>query len=854
MLIKSEAEYNIYKRLKNIKPKIKKVQNKSKFLKPKFFDFYTTYFLFIFLLFTRVEPKIPFSRKESSWSLMQSNSGEITIKIDGTGPQLVISEEYSLCPDIIYLNGNPISPDSNNCKQIDITDGATTNTIKVVYNGVISTFAQMFKGLTNLKEVDLSNFDSSYVVDMNKMFHGCISLISIDFSNLNTALVESMEEVFSSCSSLIELDLSALDTSKVKTMKSMFFGCSNLKIINFEGINTSGVETMNSMFYKVESIEHLDLSPFDTSNVVDMGNMFQECKSLIILNLINFNTSSVVNMQYMFYYCEKVTYLDLSSFKTPNLIYMNFMFVNCKSLISINIENLLTSKVTTMYALFGFCESLVELDLSFFDTSNVMMIDYMFYECHSLKKLNLSNFDVSKTSSLENMFANCYSLTSLDLSNFNTQNVEKMTSLFYNCYSLTSLDLSSFDTSNVKMLDNMFYNCTKLSELNLSNFDTSSLTNSQSMFENCINLEYINFQKYNEISGIFIDGILDDIRDNIVFCLDVENNIDNLKQIIDSKRCPAIDCSLDWKTAQKKLISGNLSCIENCQNYPYENQGICYEVCPEDENFCRPEIIDSTYSPTTDNNEERNEISTYIDSSGSSSYINNNLISTSPLINNEEQESINNVTSKTIIPSFDLNIQPQINIMGENNEEIYEKIIKDLLHNYNIGNDLLIEGKDNFIFHLTTLEHERDILEINNINVIDSNGFISNNTNSYKLSKIDLGLCENILKDSNNLNRDVSLILLKFEKVTNISSGRVVQFDIYEPFNKKRMNLSLCNEASISIYHPVTLSNDIQNIYNQLKERGYDLFDINSVFYQDICTTFTSSNGTDVILSDRINY
>lgn len=66
MLIKSEAEYNIYKRLGGVKPKIKKVQNKSKFLKPKFFDFYTTYFLFIFLLFTRVELKVPFSRKESS--------------------------------------------------------------------------------------------------------------------------------------------------------------------------------------------------------------------------------------------------------------------------------------------------------------------------------------------------------------------------------------------------------------------------------------------------------------------------------------------------------------------------------------------------------------------------------------------------------------------------------------------------------------------------------------------------------------------------------------------------------------------------------------------------------------------
>ena len=34
---------------------------------------------------------------------------------------------------------------------------------------------------------------------------------------------------------------------------------------------------------------------------------------------------------------------------------------------------------------------------------------------------------------------------------------------------------------------------------------------------------------------------------------------------------------------------------------------------------------------------------------------------------------------------------------------------------------------------------------------------------------------------------------------------------------------------------------------------GYYLFDINSPFYQDICTPFTFPEGTDVLLLDRIN-
>ena len=55
------------------------------------------------------------------------------------------------------------------------------------------------------------------------------------------------------------------------------------------------------------------------------------------------------------------------------------------------------------------------------------------------------------------------------------------------------------------------------------------------------------------------------------------------------------------------------------------------------------------------------------------------------------------------------------------------------------------------------------------------------------------------------------------------------------------------------IYIPIVLSEKTQKLKDELKELGYDLFDINSPFYQDICTPYKSSNGTDVLLSDRIN-
>ena len=49
------------------------------------------------------------------------------------------------------------------------------------------------------------------------------------------------------------------------------------------------------------------------------------------------------------------------------------------------------------------------------------------------------------------------------------------------------------------------------------------------------------------------------------------------------------------------------------------------------------------------------------------------------------------------------------------------------------------------------------------------------------------------------------------------------------------------------------LSHETKQIYEQMKNSGYDMFNLNDPFYQDICTPF-DSNGTDIILSDRIDY
>ena len=50
------------------------------------------------------------------------------------------------------------------------------------------------------------------------------------------------------------------------------------------------------------------------------------------------------------------------------------------------------------------------------------------------------------------------------------------------------------------------------------------------------------------------------------------------------------------------------------------------------------------------------------------------------------------------------------------------------------------------------------------------------------------------------------------------------------------------------------LSKETKQLYDKMKNSGYDMFNIKDPFYQDICTPYDSFNGTDILLIDRINY
>ena len=68
----------------------------------------------------------------------------------------------------------------------------------------ITSTINMFHYCKNLTSIDLSNFDTSSVINMSYMFFNCTSLKSIDLSDFDTSSVINMSDMFGLCTSLTD--------------------------------------------------------------------------------------------------------------------------------------------------------------------------------------------------------------------------------------------------------------------------------------------------------------------------------------------------------------------------------------------------------------------------------------------------------------------------------------------------------------------------------------------------------------------------------------------------------------------------------------------------------------------------
>ena len=194
-----------------------------------------------------------------------------------------------------------------------INNNNTENTIKIEFSDKTSSTVCMFANCRNIREIDLSHFNSSQTTKMTNMFTGCAALTSLNLKNLDTSQVINMGAMFSDCMKLSSLDLSNFNTTKVTNMNYMFKGCISLTSLDLNEFNASKVIDVTSMFGGCLSLKHLNLEKFDTTALKYMEEMFKNCTSLTSLNLENFNTANVETFNNLFACCYSLEYINLKN-------------------------------------------------------------------------------------------------------------------------------------------------------------------------------------------------------------------------------------------------------------------------------------------------------------------------------------------------------------------------------------------------------------------------------------------------------------------------------------------------------------------------------------------------------------
>ena len=810
---------------------------------------------------------------------------QVHLIIEGIGIQKILSDEFIYEPSEVLVNGET---KGNICKKTCELDNEKNN-ITLRFDQLTESCANMFFNISNIKQIDLSEFDSSKVRNMSYMFYNCSNLEKIIFGNINTSLVKDMHYLFYSCSKLTSIDLSNFDTSSVTNMEGMFIACHSLQSINLSTFNTSSVETMRSLFGGCSNIMSLDLSYFDFTRVTSFYLMFSNASSLRTINFGHSKAKSLLEIRSMFYECKNLISVDLSNFNTSLVSDMKWVFFNCYSLKHIYFSEL-------------------------FDTSNAIDMKSMFANCRTLISLNLSSFDTSKVSNMNFLFSGCENLKYLDLSSFSSEKVETILSIFENCRSLIYLNFFSLRINSETNIG---------SALNSINFEAIFCVN-DSYTENRLLSGYISscsdicFQKDIKLD-IELNQCIETCEEhnytyecnNICYNQCPENSyisIDNPKICLDReppeyyldlnesmykkcfKRC--IYCygkGDEYNHNCKKCKSGLIflndkqyknNCYEKCEYYYYFNESnnyLCTEnyICPEnyklipDKKKCieecknddlyKYELNKTCYKEcpfgtlpidyTCKSNESFTDILTkeiiysYINTSEEDiNYIKetetNKLITFERYFNKIENLSNNNTNEIEIsvnISIFDIYkssvIENYTNISNIHELDILLKYLQNLLENgYDLteidkGNDFIYyEG--NISFTITSARNQIDKKNKNN-----------------NVTTIDLGKCENILRENYNISEQKDLYILKIDKFLEGLNIPKIEYEIYYPLieNKlQKVNLSLCSNIKIDISIPINIS------LNEI-----DKYNSSSNLYNNICYTLTTESGTDISLKDR---
>ena len=856
--IKSNQTSKIEKPIKFIKEKMITIPRKLQFFGGFIELTFNTGFQTDTCWYSQIEDKI--SQVSINYNALDTFPSSFEIQ-EGQSVQIYFNTNLQ---DLSYfLSYNEDLEEANIPTECRITDHFKTHIKTIDLSNLaiseVTTTANMFKGYTALNTIYFPSNEMPNLVNIKGMFNGCSSLTSIDLRYLKTSSVTDMSYLFNGCSSLQSLQLSYLETNSVTNMEYMFAGCSSLTSFNFELFSsTTQVQTMEGMFSSCSLLESVSSSYKNTDSLTNMDSMFSNCVALKEINFDDFSIDNVQSMNSVFYKCNSLKSLRLSNWETSNVMSMNNIFSECTSLVSLEIPNFYMQQLMESNDVFNNVNNLRYIDIQNMKYSSTeefnentcinhncnLALNYNndpIIVCQNNKFITNSNIkeicceydiennictaynyifiyfnhDVNYPTGFKNIYRNSVTfinyngetLTSTDALNIisNTQleiyfdespiTMEKFFSIEEdsNMIYLSSIDFSSFSTYELESMDSMFYGCSSLISLDFYFFITEFVINMANLFYGCSSLKSITFSEF--------------------FAINVEN-MDSMFY-----GCSSLEIL--------NLSSFDTSHVQNMDNMFYN----CNSLNLLDiSNF----IISSTTST--------NQMFTGVN--------NINFIN----LYNTQDEAGKITSSEINILEKEFFVCQQSDIITNPNAikccDYYENEVF-CVHIKNITKEIET-AYHNIIENIEYKEFK--IIKIDNSILQFSTLFEQLNNKYDNISSVDLGDCEAKLREQEGLTDNEQFLIIKLDLRNDYNNATYVQYEIFNPRKYSKVNLDICKNINIKITVPVLMNKEDFSLISSLKNQGYNIFDLNDNFYNDICSTYTALNGADLVLSSRKTY
>lgn len=276
----------------------------------------------------------------------------------------------------------------------DITIKNNLNRANTLCTTPVTNMASLFNSIGTGKNfttfnLDISSWDTSNVVTMQKMFYGALAF-NQDLNNWDVSKVTDMSYMFAGNSTAVIFNgnIGNWDVSNVENFGYMFAynNYFNKPLTNW---NTSKGTTFTAMFLHAHNFNQA-VNHFNVSNATSLGSMFSYAY-VFNQSLSNWNTSNSTNFQEMFRDAHSFNQ-SLDNFNTDNAKYMSGMFYKAymfnKPLNHLSVSNVIGPLNNMFDGAYNFNQP-----LNNWDVSNIKYMNRMFYGTTKFNQ-NISNWNV----------------------------------------------------------------------------------------------------------------------------------------------------------------------------------------------------------------------------------------------------------------------------------------------------------------------------------------------------------------------------------------------------------------------------------------------------------------------------